>query len=178
MERHLSEGTVLDASVLDGSTDPAKTRRRAPAALGVALLVAVIGLSACMPSGDGETAVEHARQQIGLPWVYGASSPSVGFDCSGLTSYAWRQAGVSSMPRSASAQYDWTYRISRDDLRAGDLVFYGYSGRVGHVGIYTGDGTIVHSPNSNRDVEEVSLDSYWTDHRIGYGRVPDYAMPG
>lgn len=154
------------------------TRHRlASAALAVVVLAFGASLSACMPDDPGQTAAEHARQQVGRPWVYGGSSPETGFDCSGLTSYAWRQAGVTSMPRSSGAQYQWTERISRDELRSGDLVFYGYNGSVSHVAIYAGNDTIIQARNSRYPVEESSLSTYWTDHRIGYGRVPDHAMP-
>ena len=149
--------------------------RIAPAAFAVVLLALVAGLSACRPAG--ETAADHARQQIGRPYTSGGSSPETGFDCSGLTSYAWNQAGVSSIPRNSTAQYNWTERISEDELQPGDLVFYGYSGQVSHVAIYAGNDTIVHARNSRYPVGESTLSSYWTSNLIGYGRVPADAMP-
>ncbi|MDQ3737854.1 MAG: C40 family peptidase [Actinomycetota bacterium] len=151
--------------------------RLTPAALAVGLLALVASLSACIPGPAGEVAVDHARQQIGQPYTSGGSSPETGFDCSGLTSYAWKQAGVTSIPRSSIDQYNWTERIGRDELAPGDLVFYGYDGRVGHVAIYAGNDTIIHARNSNYPVMENDINTYWTGNLIGYGRVPDHAMP-
>ncbi|CAN5846029.1 hypothetical protein BH23ACT2_BH23ACT2_28460 [soil metagenome] len=152
-----------------------RTRRIAPLAVAAVALLAVTGLASCTP---GTTAVEAAREQIGQPYVYGGSQPG-GFDCSGLTSYAWAQAGVE-MPRTSSAQYSWTDQITRDDLRAGDLVFYsagGPNGTVSHVSLYAGDDTLIHARNSSHPVREDNLSTYWTSNLVGYGRVPQSAMP-
>lgn len=142
----------------------------------MALLVATATLGACgyLPSesvSPGPYAKDAAMSQIGVRYVYGASNPGSGFDCSGLTSWAWRVAGIE-IPRTSAAQYAATERIGRDDLRPGDLVFYGYSGRVSHVTMYIGDGQIVHAPGAGRYVTTDWLDEYWTTALIGYGRVP------
>jgi cell wall-associated NlpC family hydrolase len=152
-----------------------KTRRTAPLVIAAVLLVGAAGLTGCTP---GNQAVDAARSQIGNKYVYGSASPSTGFDCSGLTSWAWGQAGVS-LPRSSAAQWDWVDKISKADLRAGDLVFYsagGPQGRVSHVALYTGQGTIVHARNSSLPVMEEDLDRYWVSNLVGYGRVPASAM--
>lgn len=153
-----------------------RTRRLAPLAIATVALLAVTGLASCTP---GQTAVEAARAEIGQPYQWGGSSRSQGgFDCSGLTSHAWRQAGVE-MPRTSTAQYEWTERISRDQLQAGDLVFYssgGPNGTVSHVALYTGNGTIIHARNSSYPVMESDLATYWTANLVGYGRVPQSAM--
>lgn len=127
-------------------------------------------LSAPKSAEAGSRAADAARSQVGAPYVYGGSSPSVGFDCSGLTSWAWAQAGTT-IPRSSSAQYGATARISRSDLRAGDLVFYGYSGQVSHVAIYVGDGQIVQARNPRFPVSQDNVDTYWLSALIGYGRI-------
>lgn len=154
-------------------------RRRTTAVLATAALPLVLlagVLAGCTP---GQTAVDHARQQIGRPYTYGGSTPSSGFDCSGLTSWAWKQAGVS-IPRTSRDQHRWADRISREELRPGDLVFYssgGPSGTVSHVALYAGDGRIVHASSSSDEVKEASVD-YWKGHLVGFGRVPAEAMPG
>ena len=153
------------------------TRSRAVAATAVlAVLLAAASLAGCTP---GQSAVDHARQQIGRPYTYGGSSPSTGFDCSGLTSYAWRQAGVTTMPRTSRDQHAWADRISRAELQPGDLVFYsagGPTGTVSHVALYAGDGRIIHAPSRGKTVSEASID-YWSSNLVGYGRVPASALP-
>ncbi len=153
-----------------------QTRRTAPLVIAAVLLVGAAGLTGCTP---GNTAVESARAQIGARYTWGGSSPSSGFDCSGLTSYAWAQAGVT-LPRTSAAQWSWVDKIDKADLRAGDLVFYssaGPRGRVSHIALYTGEGTIVHARNSSLPVMEEDLDRYWVNNVVGYGRVPASAMP-
>ena len=87
--------------------------------------------------------------QVGDAYVYGAAGPSA-FDCSGLTMMAWAQAGVG-LPHSSSAQYGLRHRTSREsDLQPGDLVFY-YS-PISHVGMYIGNGMIVHAANPSAGV--------------------------
>jgi cell wall-associated NlpC family hydrolase len=153
------------------------TRARAVAATAVLPLVLAAGLLAgCTP---GQSAVDHARQQIGRPYTYAGSTPRTGFDCSGLTTWAWKQAGVTTMPRTSRDQHAWTDRVERAELQPGDLVFYssgGPRGTVTHVALYAGDGRIVHASSSNDRVEEASVD-YWSGHLVGYGRIPASALP-
>lgn len=99
-------------------------------------------------SGRAAAAVNYALAQVGDSYVYGAAGPSA-FDCSGLTMMAWAQAGVG-LPHSSSAQMGSGARVSSDDLKPGDLVFY-YS-PVSHVGIYIGNGQIVHAANPGTGV--------------------------
>ena len=153
-----------------------KTRRLAPVLIALVGLVAAAGLSACTPQMG---AVHAARSQIGMPYVSGGDSPSDGgFDCSGLTSYAWKQSGVT-LPRTSSAQYAWTERISQAELRPGDLVFYSSSGStssITHVSLYIGDGKIVHARRPGISLREDVLDTWWTSNRVGYGRIPASAL--
>ena len=148
------------------------TRRLAPLALAAFVLVGAAGLSACTPQ---MTVVQAARDQIGMPYVSGGESPSEGgFDCSGLTYYAWKQAGVT-LPRSSSAQYSWAQKITKADLQPGDLVFYSASGSTGsisHVALYAGDGKIVQAHKPGVRLSEDDLATWWTGHLVGYGRVP------
>ncbi len=98
---------------------------------------------------SGGPAVAYAKAQVGKSYVYGASGPD-SFDCSGLTSAAWQQAGVT-LPRSSSAQYAAGNKISESELQPGDLVFY-YS-PISHVGIYVGNGQIVNALNPGSGVQ-------------------------
>lgn len=149
-----------------------RTRRFAPLALTALVLIGAAGLSACTPQ---QTVVDAAREQIGMPYVSGGESPAEGgFDCSGLTSYAWKQVGVT-LPRSSSAQWGWVDRIKKADLKPGDLVFYsasGAGGSVTHVALYAGDGKIIHARKPGIALREDVLATFWTSNLVGYGRVP------
>ena len=97
-------------------------------------------------AGGAATAVAAAESQIGVPYVWGGESPGRGFDCSGLTQWAWRQAGVD-LPRTAAAQYDAIAHVPLSDLQPGDLLFWGFGG-ISHVGMYVGGGEIVNAPET------------------------------
>jgi cell wall-associated NlpC family hydrolase len=118
------------------------------------------------PSGAAQKAVDTALAQVGDPYVWGASGPDA-FDCSGLTQYAYSAAGVS-LPHSSSSQSRMGTPVSRDQLQPGDLVFF-YS-PVSHVGMYIGNGQMVHASTSGQPVKVASLDSmgsYNSARRIG-----------
>jgi cell wall-associated NlpC family hydrolase len=96
-------------------------------------------------SGRAGAAFSAAQSKIGSPYVYGASGPS-SFDCSGLTSWAYAQAGVS-IPRTSEAQANAGTRIySESDLQVGDLVIF--YGDYHHVGLYAGNGQVLHAPHT------------------------------
>lgn len=99
-------------------------------------------------SGRAAAAIQYAMAQVGDAYVYGAAGESA-FDCSGLTMRAWAQAGVS-LPHSSSAQYGSGPHVAASDLQPGDLVFY-YS-PISHVGMYIGNGMIVHAANPGAGV--------------------------
>ena len=99
-------------------------------------------------SGRAAAAVSYAMAQVGDAYVYGATGDSA-FDCSGLTMRAWGAAGVG-LPHSSSAQYSSGPHISASALQPGDLVFY-YS-PISHVGMYIGNGMIVHAANPSTGV--------------------------
>ena len=92
-----------------------------------------------------------ALQYLGVPYVWGGSSPATGFDCSGFVAYVFAQVGVS-LPHHAASQYSYGTPVSYDQLEPGDLVFF--SG-LGHVGIYIGGGQFVHAPHTG-DVVRIS----------------------
>ncbi|WP_328763404.1 MULTISPECIES: C40 family peptidase [unclassified Streptomyces] len=110
------------------------------------------------PASDGSRAaraVAFAYGAIGKPYVWGATGPG-SFDCSGLTQAAWRSAGVS-LPRTTYTQINAGQRVSRDQLAPGDLVFF-YSG-VTHVGLYIGNGQMIHAPRPGSTVRVAPVDS-------------------
>ncbi|WP_338896481.1 NlpC/P60 family protein [Streptomyces sp. TG1A-60] len=106
------------------------------------------------PDSRAAAAVSFAYSKLGSPYVWGATGPNA-FDCSGLTQAAYRSAGVS-LPRTTYAQINAGRRVSRSELRTGDLVFF-YSG-ISHVGIYVGNGQMVHAPNPSAPVRVAPLD--------------------
>ncbi|MEU9624149.1 MULTISPECIES: C40 family peptidase [unclassified Streptomyces] len=110
-------------------------------------------------------ALKVAASKKGSPYSWGATGPNR-FDCSGLTSYAFKKAGKK-LPRTAQQQYNKTRHISASHRQRGDLVFF-HSGRsVYHVGIYAGHNKIWHSPRTGAVVR---LEKIWTK-RVYYGRV-------
>ena len=114
--------------------------------------------------------LEFAAEFLGTPYVYGGSTPS-GFDCSGFTSYVFKNT-VGSIPRVAQAQFDATTRITMEELQPGDLVFFGSSaGSISHVGIYVGDQTFIHSPHTGDVVKYESLSGSYANRFQGGGRV-------
>jgi len=104
-----------------------------------------------LPAARYGSVVGIALQYLGVPYVWGGSSPSTGFDCSGFTSYVFAQVGVS-LPHHAASQYGYGTPVPYDQLAPGDLVFF--SG-LGHVGIYIGGGQFVHAPHTG-DVVRIS----------------------
>ncbi|MGO4956456.1 NlpC/P60 family protein [Luteococcus sp. Sow4_B9] len=106
-------------------------------------------------TGRASSAVSMAMSQVGKSYVMGATGPSA-YDCSGLMLRAWGSAGVS-LPRTSQAQYGAGSPVSTGNLKPGDLVFY-YSG-ISHVGMYIGDGMIVHAANPRTGVKVSPLNS-------------------
>ncbi|MFJ6685279.1 C40 family peptidase [Streptomyces werraensis] len=106
------------------------------------------------PNARAAQAVAYAHQKLGSPYVWGATGPDA-FDCSGLVLAAYRSAGVS-LPRTTYAQIDAGRRVSRSELLPGDLVFF-YSG-ISHVGLYIGNGQMIHAPNPSAPVRVAPVD--------------------
>ncbi|MET8167839.1 NlpC/P60 family protein [Streptomyces sp. NPDC005329] len=99
-------------------------------------------------SVQGKKAVQFATAQIGKPYVWGAEGPD-SFDCSGLTSEAWKSAGQA-IPRTSQEQWKQLPHIAVEDMRPGDLIIY--FDDASHVALYVGDGAIVHAPRPGRTV--------------------------
>ncbi|HEY2948365.1 MAG TPA: NlpC/P60 family protein [Micromonosporaceae bacterium] len=110
---------------------------------------------AVYPGGPAGVAVKTACAQIGDPYVWGANGPN-SFDCSGLTQYSWRAAGVS-LTHYTGAQWGQGTAVSRANARAGDLVFF-YSD-LHHVGMYVGNGLMVHASHPGVPVKMAYIDS-------------------
>lgn len=108
-------------------------------------------------SARAQTAVRAALSQLGVPYRYGQSSPGRAFDCSGLTTYAWGKAGVG-LPRNSRRQYNALTKIPKQMAQAGDLIFTGSP--IHHVGIYLGNGTMVHAPQTG-DVVKIGPIRWW-----------------
>ena len=117
------------------------------------LTYSIAGVSVTAPTWAAKVAVWTALGQRGDPYSYGAAGPS-SFDCSGLTSYSWKVAGRT-IPRTSRAQSTYGTAVSKSSLRPGDLVFF-YS-PVSHVGIYVGNGRMVHSSTYGQPVKLVEL---------------------
>lgn len=117
---------------------------------------AAAGLPAPAPAANqtaGQKIVDAARSKIGAPYAWGAAGPA-SFDCSGLTTWAYAQAGKS-IPRTSQAQASAGQNVPLNALQPGDIIVY-YSG-ASHVGIYTGNGTIIDALNSGSPVGERPL---------------------
>jgi peptidoglycan DL-endopeptidase CwlO len=112
-------------------------------------------------SDAAQTAIDAAMAQRGKPYVWAAGGPN-SFDCSGLTAYAFRAAGIN-LPHSSRMQSQMGQPVSRDELQPGDLVFF-YS-PVSHVGIYIGNGQMVHAPTSGDVVKVAPLMSGFSGAR-------------
>jgi peptidoglycan DL-endopeptidase CwlO len=110
--------------------------------------------------------VSAATGQLGVPYRYAASIPGVAFDCSGLTKYAWAQAGVY-LPHQSRQQFASSPRVPKEQAQPGDLIFY-YS-PISHVAIYLGGGRLVHAPATG-DVVKISA--------VNWGKVVGVTRPG
>jgi cell wall-associated NlpC family hydrolase len=107
-----------------------------------------------------------AMQYLGIPYVYGGSSPS-GFDCSGFIMYVFSQVGVS-LPHNAAAQYGYGTPVDRSQLQPGDLVFFN---GLGHAGIYVGGGSFIHSPHTGDVVKISSMSGWYSSTYVGARRL-------
>jgi len=108
------------------------------------------------PNANVAAVLEAAYSAIGTPYQWGGASPQTGFDCSGFTMWSWAHAGVS-LPHSSAAQYSSLPHVAREDLQAGDLLFF-YS-PISHVGMYVGGGRMIHSSHPGTTVSVVAV--YW-----------------
>lgn len=144
---NVTEGDWAKVTTSDGSV----TGYIPAAALAEKVEEAQVTRSAVSKS-NGDAIVALAKTKLGAPYVYGASGP-YSFDCSGFTSYVYRQFGVS-LPRTSSSQGTVGKAVSYSEAKPGDLIAYS-----GHVAIYVGNGKMIHSP---RPGQSVRIDSVYS----------------
>lgn len=124
-------------------------------------------------SKSNTSVVEYAKNYLGCKYVAGGSSPTTGFDCSGFTSYVYKNFGVS-LSRSSKGQINDGVAVSKDELQPGDIVVFNNSGNsaIGHVGIYIGGDSFIHAANPRQGVVITSLSSsYYSKRYVGARRV-------
>jgi cell wall-associated NlpC family hydrolase len=121
-------------------------------------------------TSDASIAVSAAEDAIGTPYASGGTTKD-GFDCSGLTRWAFRKAGVK-LPHSSFAQYEMGEEVARADVQPGDLVFFDTAGSgASHVGIATGPRTAISATSSGGVMEHSTRKGYWGSHYIGARRI-------
>lgn len=115
----------------------------------------------------GEKIVATAKQYLGVPYVWGGTSPA-GFDCSGLVQYVFSAHGIS-LPRTSKEQWTVGRAISRSELKVGDLVFFAntYTSGISHLGIYVGDNQFIHASSSKGVIVSSLSNTYWASHYYG-----------
>ena len=113
-----------------------------------------------------------AREQLGKPYVYGATGPD-SFDCSGLTSYVFKNGAGITLPRTSKDQSTAGRYVSKSELQPGDLIFFNTSGSgISHVGIYIGNNEMIHAPSSGKNVEVTKITSnYWASKYVTARRI-------
>ena len=117
--------------------------------------------------------IQTSSKYLGAPYVSAGITPS-GFDCSGFTTYVFRELGIN-LNRTSAGQYSQGTAVSRNDLQVGDLLFFNTSGYgVSHVAIYIGNGKMIHSQSSKGVSYNNLTDSYWNKTYIGAKRVANF----
>ncbi len=136
-------------------------------ALAILLIASAVAAETGSTSTRAGSVADIARRYLGIPYKYGGSRPSTGFDCSGFTSYVYSRAGLGRLPHSARSQFQ-TLRPIRVP-RPGDLVFFRTMGnRISHVGIYVGNFQFIHSPRTGKTVEYADIrGKYWVKRYAG-----------
>lgn len=117
----------------------------------------------------GEDIVEYASQFLGVPYVWAGNTPESGFDCSGFTRYVYANFGIS-LPRISRDQAKTGTAVTEEERKPGDLLYFGSSGYVDHVGIYAGDNNVIHASSTNKMVVISSL-QYYTATYMGARRL-------
>jgi len=141
----------------------------------VVIIVSLLIAASCASLKEAKTnkrklIVRAAKNMIDKRYEYGGQDRYTGFDCSGLTQFAYGEAGVR-IPRTAYAQYNRAEKVKKEFLRPGDLVFFSTLGEgATHVGIYLGDNKFIHAPSKGKKVQIVSMEnSYWKSRYFGAG---------
>lgn len=115
--------------------------------------------------------LEQAHQALGIHYQYGGTTPSSGFDCSGLTQYVYKHGQGITLPRTAIEQSQASRTVSFEEMRPGDLIFFRTSGStVNHVGIYVGRGNFIHAASGGSKVTLDNLSkTYWQQRLVKFG---------
>ncbi|MGL5693738.1 MAG: SH3 domain-containing protein [Peptostreptococcaceae bacterium] len=120
-----------------------------------------------------DAVIELARKQIGKPYEWGATGPN-SFDCSGLTSYVYKNGANYNLPRTSTEQSKVGTTVSKSNLKPGDLIFSSTNGtgNVSHVGIYIGNNEMIHAPKPGQNVHIVKINtSYWNNVYLHSKRI-------
>ena len=149
-------------SFMANTTKAAVGTAIATSALGAVSVASAASANAAVSNSSARAVVSRAASRRGAPYVFGAAGPWR-FDCSGLTSWSYRQVGRS-IPRTAHSQYRSTYRVSRYSARPGDLAFLTAGGYAYHAAVYAGNGMVWHAP---RPGHTVTLASAGSSYRFG-----------
>lgn len=121
-------------------------------------------------SGGAKQVLNYGAQFLGIKYVWGGTTPSPGFDCSGYVQYVFRNSGIT-LSRTSEQQFNNGVSVSRSDLKPGDLVFFAtYSSGASHVGIYAGNNTMIHSSSGGVSYDDMTS-SYWAKRYLGARRV-------
>ena len=143
-----------------------KAHRKAPGKIATASLAAA--------NKQSSTVLSRAVNVLGTPYRWGGSSPSKGFDCSGLVKYAFNDVAAVDLPRTSSEMASGHgQKVERKDLKPGDLLFFNIKSRkVNHVAIYLGNDRFIHAPRRGKSVTIDTLKKpYWQSHYVVAKRV-------
>ncbi|WP_371917438.1 C40 family peptidase [Pseudomonas sp. M30-35] len=127
-----------------------------------------------MSLGNAAAVVGRAQELIGVPYRWGGTNVRRGFDCSGLIVYLFGSEANIHLPRTTAQMIKMKApKVAKNDLRAGDVVFFNHNGngRVSHIGLYIGEGRFIHAPRTGKTIRISKLgNSYWSRHYIGAKR--------
>lgn len=161
IERAERREAAREAAARQAAADAAETTQSSAPSTSSLSSAPVPSVAAASP--NAQVAVVAALSQVGQPYSWGAAGPD-SYDCSGLTMWAWGQAGVS-LPHNSGMQYSATPRVAQSDLQPGDLLFFGSP--IHHVGMYIGNGQMVESPYTG---SQVRVGSAIRSDYVGAGR--------
>lgn len=152
--------------------------RRQVKRAGYILTISLLLLAAVPVHAEDTSVVARALSYLGVPYRFAGTNAEKGFDCAGLVQQSFSEVGVN-LPRVAADQYRNGMKVCRDDLKAGDLVFFRntYKRGISHVGIYLGNGLFVHAASTPRRVTIDELDSPYFHTRFAGGRRIERPAP-
>ncbi|MBD5644119.1 C40 family peptidase [Clostridium botulinum] len=138
-----------------------------------AFMALLLNVGNVKAAANGQDIVNYAKKYIGTPYVWGGTTPS-GFDCSGFVQYVYRNAAGIELPRDTYGQIIKGTSVSQSNLQPGDLVFP----HTGHVGIYVGNGQMIHSPQTNDVVKISPIGKFYAGRRIINKQQPYVKIDG